>query len=59
MYADYTTLLTTANAFDKIADLSISIKNELVKINEWLQVNELSLRAEERLSLLSKVTLLH
>ena len=43
MYADDTTLLTTASAFDKITDLSISINNELAKVNEWLQVNNLSL----------------
>ena len=47
MYADDTTLLTTANAFDNITDLSISINNELAKDNEWLQVNKLSLNVNK------------
>ena len=34
MYADDTTLLTTANVFDKQMELSLSINNELAKVND-------------------------
>ena len=37
MYADDTTLLTTANVFDKQTDLSLSINSELTKVNDWLR----------------------
>ena len=43
MYADDTTLLTTASVFDKQMELSLSINNELAKVNDWLRVNKLSL----------------
>ena len=47
MYADDTTLLTTANVFDKQTDLSLSINNELTKVNDWLRVNKLSLNVNK------------
>ena len=47
MDADDTTLLTTANVFDKQTDLSLSINNELTKVNDWLRVNKLSLNVNK------------
>ena len=47
MYADDTTLLTTANVFDKQTDLSLSINNVLTKVNDWLRVNKLSLNVNK------------
>ena len=47
MYADDTTLLTTANVFDKQMELSLSINNELAKVNDWLRVNILSLNVNK------------
>ena len=47
MYADKTTLLTTANVFDKQMELSLSINNEFAKVNDWLRVNKLSLNVNK------------
>ena len=47
MYADDTTLLTTSNVFDKQTDLSLSINNELTKVNDWLRVNQVSLNVNK------------
>ena len=54
MYADDTTLLTTANVFDKQMELSLSINNELAKVNDWLRVNKLSLNLNK-----TKTTFFH
>ena len=48
VYADDTTLLTTANVFDKQIELSLSINNELAKVNDWLRVNKLSLNVNKK-----------
>ena len=47
MYADDTTLLTTAQSFDKKTDLRISINAELTKVIEWLNFNKLSLNVNK------------
>ena len=36
-----------ANVFDKQTDLSLSINNELTKVNDWLRVNKLSLNVNK------------
>ena len=47
-YADDTTLSTTLNKFSESEDMNISalINLELYKINEWLEINKLSLNAK-------------
>ena len=48
MYADDTTLSSTLNAFTGghlNLDLCNSINGELLKVNEWLKINKLSLNA--------------
>ena len=47
-YADDTTLNTTLNKFSTSDDMNISdlINLELYKINEWLEINKLSLNAK-------------
>ena len=48
MYADDTTLSSTLNAFTGghlNLDLCYSINGELLKVNEWLKINKLSLKA--------------
>ena len=47
IYADDTTLRTTANECNTNIELSISINKELVKVNEWLQANKLSLNVKK------------
>ena len=47
MYADDTTLLTTAQSFDKKTDLGRSINAELTKVSDWLNVNKLSLNVNK------------
>ena len=47
MYADDTTLLTTAQSFDKKTDLCRSINAELTKVSDWLNVNKLSLNVKK------------
>ena len=48
-YADVTTLTTTLNKFSTSDDMNISdlINLELYKINEWLDINKLSLNAKK------------
>ena len=48
-YADDTTLSTTLNKFSTSDDMNISdlINLELYKINEWLEINKLSLNAKK------------
>ena len=48
-YADDTTLSTTLNKFSESEDMNISdlINLELYKINEWLEINKLSLNAKK------------
>ena len=48
VYADDTTLSTTLNKFSESEDMNISdlINLELYKINEWLEINKLSLNAK-------------
>ena len=48
-YADDTTLSTTLNKFSTSDDMNISdlINLELYKINEWLEINKLSLNAKQ------------
>ena len=48
-YADDTTLSTTLNKFSTSDDMNISdlINLELYKINEWLEINKLSLNANK------------
>ena len=48
-YADDTTLSTTLNKFSESEDMNISdlINLELYKINEWLEINKLSLDAKK------------
>ena len=48
-YADDTTLSTTLNKFSESEDMNISdlINLEIYKINEWLEINKLSLNAKK------------
>ena len=48
-YADDTTLSTTLNKFSESEDMNISdlINLKLYKINEWLEINKLSLNAKK------------
>ena len=47
MYADDTTLLTTAQSFGKKKDLGRSINAELTKVSDWLNINKLSLNVNK------------
>ena len=51
IYADDTTLLTTAQSFDNKTDLRISINAELTKVSEWLNVNNLSLNVNKTMAM--------